>query len=659
MMKTPICVRLVCLCSLLLMVAVMPARAKVKVHALIGDGMVLQQKTLARITGSARPDEKIAVTIAGQTARTVADAHGGWSVKLKPMDAGGPHTLTIKGDDSLVFRDVLVGEVWVCSGQSNMEWMLAQAANGEREVAAANHPRLRLFTIKKRLSPIPLDDVTGTWAASTPESAARFSAVAYFFGRELQQKLGVPVGLIHSSWGGTPVEGWTSREALAARPSAKELVANFDRVMRESATNESSEAYEFVYKDTGNLGFDLGYARTDFDARDWKKMSLPQLWENAGLQLDGAFWFRREIEIPNEWAGRDLALHLAALDDFDTTYFDGVQVGATGIEREDAYAIPRRYTIPASLVKAGRHVIAVRLFDRVGGGGFAAGAGEMKVFPADGLSQMPITLDGEWLYFAERALPPHPVASLGRNNPNTPTLLYNAMIAPLTAYTLRGAIWYQGENNVSRAHQYRDLFPTMIRDWRARWGQGDFPFYFVQLANFLPVNPEPGESDWAELREAQTLTLREPNTGMAVAIDIGEAGDIHPRNKQDVGHRLAVNALAQTYKQKIEYSGPRHTEMKIVGDEVVLSFAHTTGGLTTKNNEPPKGFAVAGDDHKFVWATARIEGDKVIVRSERVPRPRAVRYAWANNPVCNLYNGAGLPASPFRTDEWRGVTQPK
>lgn len=640
----------------LLSISAAHVHADVKVPSFIGDHMVLQRDRKIRLAGTARPGEKIVVSIAGKSASVVTDPQGLWSVSLAPLAAGGPHTLTIAGDNRLVFDDVLVGEVWVCSGQSNMEWALSLAANGAAEVARADHPRLRFFTVKKKLSPRPLDDVEGAWAPSSPESAAQFSAVAYFFGRELQERLGVPVGLIHTSWGGTPAEGWTSREALAARPSLKYMIDRFDQAMRRPASAEESSP---VYKDTGNKGFDLGYAQADFDARAWKRMSLPQLWESAGLQADGAFWFRRETDVPAAWAGRELSLHLGPLDDFDNTYFNGVQVGAIGAEVESSYTVPRRYTIPASLVQAGRNVIAVRLFDRVGGGGFGAGAGEMKLFSAAESSDKPIVLDGDWSYTAERFLQPRPSAAYGAENPNTPTLLYNAMIAPLTSYTIRGAIWYQGESNAGRAYQYRELFPTMIRDWRARWAQGDFPFYFVQLANYLPVNPEPIESDWAELREAQTMTLREPNTGMAVAIDIGEARDIHPRNKRDVGHRLALAALAQTYKQKIEYSGPRYASMKTEADKIRLRFTNTTGGLTTKNGEPLKGFAVAGADGKFVWADAKIEGGTIVVSNERVTKPAAVRYAWANNPVCNLYNGAGLPASPFRTDDRRGITYGK
>ena len=641
----------------LLLTATAHVRADVRVPTFIGDHMVLQRDRKIRLAGTARPGEKVAVSIAGKSARTIADSQGRWSVSIAPLEAGGPHTLTIAGDNRLVFDEVLVGEVWVCSGQSNMEWALSLAANGAAEVARADHPRLRLFTVKKKLSPAPLDDVEGAWAPSSPESAAQFSAVAYFFGRELQEKLGVPIGLIHTSWGGTPAEAWTSREALAARASLRHMIDRYDAAMRR--TGADAEASSPIYKDTGNKGFDLGYARADFDTRAWKRMSLPQLWESAGLQADGAFWFRREIDVPAAWAGRDLSLHLGALDDFDNTYFNGVQVGAIGAEVESSYTVPRRYTVPASLVRAGRNVIAVRLFDRVGGGGFGAGRGEMKLFPAADLRDEPIALDGDWSYTAERFLTPHPGAAYGAENPNTPTLLYNAMIAPLTSYTIRGAIWYQGESNVARAYQYRELFPAMIRDWRARWAQGDFPFYFVQLANFLPVNPEPGESEWAELREAQSMTLREPNTGMAVAIDIGEARDIHPRNKSDVGHRLALNALAHTYKQKIEYSGPRYASMKIEAVKIRVRFTNTTGGLTTKNGEPLKGFAVAGADGKFAWADAKIEGDTIVVASERVTKPAAVRYAWANNPVCNLYNGAGLPASPFRTDDRRGITYGK
>jgi sialate O-acetylesterase len=385
-------------------------------------------------------------------------------------------------------------------------------------------------------------------------------------------------------------------------------------------------------------------------------MDLPKQFETAGLLIDGAVWFRKELDLPASWAGKDLVLNLPPIDDLDTTYFNGTKVGATGRETPNSYMVPRKYVVPGSLVRAGRNVIAVRVFDSAGEGGFSRG-GAMSIGPAGAEA---IALGGVWDYKVEQALEPkHPdwgsrPEAVGVSNQNNPSVLYNAMIAPLVMFAIRGVIWYQGESNAGRAHQYRTLFPTMIRDWRSAWG-ANFPFYFVQLANWHAHKAEPDESDWAELREAQMMTLREPQTGMAVTIDIGDENDIHPRNKLDVGRRLAAWALAGQYNQKVIPSGPLFESYIVKGNEVRIRFKYADG-LKTIDGGPVKGFALAGEDHKFVWADARIEGETVIVSSPKISKPVAVRYGWADNPIANLYNKAGLPASPFRTDDWPGIT---
>ena len=488
---------------------------------------------------------------------------------------------------------MLVGEVWVCSGQSNMEWPLAQSNGGHEAAAQGPHTEMRLFTVEKRTAAEPLADVQGRWVVATPEQALRFSAVAYYFGRELHQRLRVPVGLIHTSWGGTPAEAWTSREALATRPEFRPILERYEKELRnlpqlrrEHAAKLAEWERQYVTPDAGNKGEALGFAEPARDAEGWRKMRLPQQWEAAGLNLDGVIWFRRGVEVPPAWAGRDLTLSLGPIDDFDTTYFNGERVGATGAEVPNAWTFPRRYKIPGALVRPGKNVVAVRVYDRMGGGGFGGGgaSGAMSLAPVGAGEASALALEGEWDYKPESVVEAkrldfsnYPGPRPGPDNQNSPAVLYNAMLAPLTPYAIRGAIWYQGESNAGRAYQYRTLFPAMIRDWRARWGQGDFPFYFVQLANWKARKQDSMDSEWAELREAQTLTMRSvPNTGMAVAIDIGEAEDIHPRNKLDVGLRLARWALAGTYRQTVVPSGPLYDSHAVEGDRIRVRFKHAT-----------------------------------------------------------------------------------
>jgi sialate O-acetylesterase len=654
------------LAFLLTVTAGKSARAAVRVPAIIGDNMVLQAGMKVRIWGKADPGERVTVRFNSQTGQATADGAGHWQMSIGPFKAGGPFDLTISGTNTLTFKNILVGEVWVCSGQSNMEFPLINATDGAKAVAGANYPEIHLFTVEKNTSATPLDDVKGRWVVSTPDTVGQFSAVGYFFGRELHQQLKTPIGLIHTSWGGTPAESWTSYEALALNPDLKPIIDRYQESLK--SLPDRQKDYERltaeweknnIYMDPGNKGEALGYAGASVNAAEWKPMNLPQYFETSGPDIDGAVWFRKQIEVPQSWAGKDLVLNLTPIDDYDTTYFNGTRVGGLGRETPESYSKPRRYPVPAALVHAGRNVIAVRVFDAAGNGGFAGG-GDMSIAPAGDKNNV-IGLEGAWDYKVELALPPkHPdwgsrPQAPGPTNQNSPSVLYNAMLQPLTPYAIRGAIWYQGESNAGRAYQYRTLFPLMIRNWRQAWNEGDFPFYFVQLANWQPRKPEPGESEWAELREAQSMTLHEPQTGMAVIVDIGDTNDIHPRDKLDVGHRLAVWALARTYHQAIEYSGPLYDSFSVEGDRIRIRFKHA-GGLKTADSQAPKAFAIAGADRKFHWAEAHIDGETIILSNPKVSKPVAARYAWADNPEVNLYNGVNLPASPFRTDDWKGVT---
>jgi sialate O-acetylesterase len=648
------------------LVVAISADAEVRLPAIISDNMVLQQGTKVRIWGNANAGEHVAVTFDKKTSNITADAQGRWQVLIGPFKAGGPYELMVKGDNVLTIKNVLVGEVWLCSGQSNMEWPLVNTTDGAEAVAQAKNPEIRLFTVEKHTSTSPLTDVEGHWVVTTPDDAAHFSAVGYFFGRELYEHLKVPIGLINSSWGGTPAEAWTSHEALLSSPELKPILDRYESSLNALPQTKATYAQALaqweeknLYIDSGNKGEALGYADPSTSTTDWSQMDLPKQIEAAGLLIDGAIWFRKVVELPAEWSGKDLVLNLPPIDDQDVTYFNGTKIGSVGRETPNSYMVPRKYVVPGSLVRAGRNVIAVRVFDSAGEGGFGRG-GAMSVGPAGAAESSLISLRGTWDYKVELALEPkHPdwgsrPEAVGVSNQNNPSVLYNAMIAPLVPFAIRGAIWYQGESNAGRAYQYRTLFPIMIRNWRTAWGQ-EFPFYFVQLANWHASKAQPDESDWAELREAQTMTLREPHTGMAVIIDIGDENDIHPRNKLDVGRRLAAWALAGTYGQKVIPSGPLFDKYTIEGDKVRIRFEYGSG-LKTIDGGPVKGFAIAGEDHRFVWADARIDGDTVIVSSPTVPKPVAVRYGWADNPIANLYNNAGLPASPFRTDDWPGVT---
>ncbi len=495
------------------------AQAAIRLPALIGDNMVLQAETKTNVWGWADPQEKVTVTFADKKAEATAGPDGKWNARLADLKAGTTGDLTIAGTNTIALKNVIVGEVWVASGQSNMEWVVANSMNKEAEIAAANFPQIRMFTVRKAAKAEPQDDCTGKWEVATPEVVGRFSAVGYFFARHLHEKLKQPVGIIHTSWGGTPAEYWTPKPVMEADPDFKPAVENWAKVV---------------------ANYPNAKAAWDAKIEEWK--TAVEAAKTAGTPE------------PKKPAG------------------------------------PPR-------------------------GGDATGA---------------------------------------------PSSLYNGMIAPVVPYTIQGAIWYQGESNASSARLYRKLFPTMIMSWRRAWMNGglagsempEFPFLFVQLANFKARSEQPTESDWAELREAQLMTLEMPHTGMAVAIDIGDANDIHPKNKQEVGRRLALAAESTVYFQDQEYSGPIYSGAQAEDAKIRLSFRNAEG-MKSKDGGPVKGFAIAGEDRVFKWAEVEIQGDHVLVSSKEIPKPVAVRYAWADNPECNLVNAAGLPASPFRTDDWQ------
>lgn len=634
-----------------------------QLNPLFTDGAVLQRGVGTPVWGVAAPGAGVMVEIGGQRAGTRADKDGNWMVRLNPTKAGGPYTMVVTSNDGgrTSARDILFGEVWIASGQSNMQFS-ESGANDYLQAQSETTRDVRMFTVPDVSLETPAKTVKGAWEPSSPLNIGHFSAVALSFAKEINRTLKVPVGIIHTSWGGTPAEAWTSRETLLKNPRLKVIAERYLNSIKDFPAAQAKYKEDLLTwmgerKDGQNLGFESGWGMVEFNDSEWKTTQAPVMIENVeGHEWIGSFWARKSVVLPASWVGKELKLELGPVDDYDTTYFDNVKVGSLGGDVEDAWSTPRVYRISPGIVREGKNEIAVRVYNTAGPGGLSAKADAMKISLADGSESIPIT--GEWKVRTERQVDlskPRPVAPLGPGSAWAPGGLYNGMIAPLAPYAIRGAIWYQGEANADRAYQYRELFPTMIQDWRAHWQQGNFPFLFVQLANYTARLDQPAESDWAELREAQTMTLKaSPNTGMAVTIDIGEAGDIHPKNKREVGRRLALWALSQTYGKPIPYASPFYTGFVNEGSIIRVTFEN--GSLATSDGQAPRGFAIAGADKKFYWADARIDGSTVVVSSPKVPKPTAVRYGWANNPDVNLINRVGLPANPFRTDDWPGIT---
>lgn len=629
--------------------------AQVKLPHAISSNMVVQRDAPVKIWGTAHKREKITVSFNGQTIKTKANRKGNWQVVFNDMEAGGPFAMTIQGKNKIELENILIGDVWVCSGQSNMEMSVANSNNADAEIATANYDNIRLFTVSRKISSSPLADTEeSTWLACSSENIAKFSAVAYYFAKKLQNEVDVPIGLVHTSWGGTGIETWTSMEGLTSMKGfagGLESLKSFDPITYANDRKEKLLAITgpLPEKDLGMKDKDALWANPNHDFSTWKTMKLPDHWENNGLiDLNGVLWFKTVFELDENEANNPLILNLARIDDSDDTYINGIRVGGM-IEKYDE---PRVYPVKTGIAKVGKNILVVRVEDILYGGGFKSDGKDFFI----NTSKQDIQLSGLWKYKIGKGT----IETRSGGNPNLmPSLLFNGMISPILPMTIKGVIWYQGEHNAGRAYQYRKLFPNMIQDWRKHFNQGDFPFLFVQLANFYKAEDKPVESEWAELREAQSMTLgNTSNTGMAVIIDVGNADDIHPKNKQDVGKRLALAALKKVYGQGV-YTSPTYESMQIDGNVVRIKFKETGKGLVVKNNYGyVNGFTVAGADKKFHWAKATIENENTVVIScDAVAEPIAVRYAWANNPHdVNLYNSEGLPADPFRTDDWPGLT---
>ena len=633
------------------------AKAEVRLPGWMTSNMVLQQQATLHLKATAKPKAKVKVTASwnNELIETRADEDGNFTVDLAVPEAGGPYTLTFDDGKKCVLTNVMSGEVWFCSGQSNMEMPVkgwGRVKNYEQEVTNAHHPLIRLFQVKQVTALTPQTEVpyghTGGWAVCSPQMVEEFSATAYFFARTVSERLGIAVGVVNSSWGGTPAETWTSHEALKTVSGFEGLTqriedTGFDKdkiqALYERECNEWLRL--FFAKDKGLTGSDLLQPRWTDEEEGWQTMSLPAYWEKQGLAgFDGVVWFRRVVDVPAELAGKDLQLNFGMIDDEDKTYWNGEPV-AEGW----GFNQPRHYTVPGRLVKAGRNVVLVRVTDTGGEGGMAGEPSELNI-------NNTLSLAGEWQYRVGVSLSELPQQPMSPTSSWWPSSCYNAMVAPFLGMPIRGTIWYQGCANVGRAEQYESLFQTLIHDWKSRFG--DHPFYFVQLANYLDRRDVQPDSEWAALREAQRRALQIAGTGMMVNIDLGEAYDIHPKNKQEVGRRLARLALNRTYGQPEPGCAPEYQQMNVVGDKAFLAFSLPQGAEGLKADDDIKGFTIAGPDHKWHVATARTLTDhSIMVSSPEVAVPVAVRYGWADNPECTLQTPEGFRVSPFRTDDWK------
>lgn len=624
------------------------------VSPMFGDNMVLQRGKANRFWGWAKSGQMIRVEIAGQTATAVTEPDGRWQAEVKVPAPGGPYTVKITGpEQSVVLHEVLVGDVWLCGGQSNMELGLTRTRNGADEIKAAEHPEIRLFMVQQHVSYSPTAIPQGSWKICSPQTVAEgagFSAVAYFFGRKLQDELHVPIGLIEDCWGGTPAESWMSPESLHQLKDFDAPLAEIERLHAKGGPEYGSFLMHWL--DEYDVGLQSNtWAAANLDDTGWKTVQIPGGFSELGVaDVPSICWFRKEFTLPDPLPAGQATLCLGSIEKMDTSYLNGQWVGASSWVEN-----PRAYVIKNGVLKPGRNVLAVRVFKLKPQGGFLAKPDGLRLVLGD---QSVIPLAGEWKgALSADARPPHPLPLTFENYPTMPAILYEGMIQPVAPLSIRGAIWYQGEANAERAYQYRTLLPAMIGDWRKLFGQGDFPFYIVSLPAFMHRRDQPGDDAWAELREAQALTARNvKNSGLAVTVDTGDPDNIHPKDKKVVGERLALCALAREYGKKIFHAGPTFTSVEHLPGALKLHFRHTDGGLVVKGDKLEE-FAVAGKDRQWHWADAKVEGDSVVVSSPMVSDPQAARYAWQADPAATLYNGAGLPAVPFRTDNWPEITE--
>jgi len=615
---------------------------------MVRDSMVVQRDTRLRIWGWASKGEKVNVAFRGKHFRTTTRSDGTWVVWLPPMNAGGPYTMDIAASNKITLKNILVGDVWVCAGQSNMvHYMDLHKERYADDIAQANNPQIRQFLIPTLTNLNgPVDNLpNGNWRTATKEFIPRFSVVAYFFAKKLFEKYHVPIGIINASVGGTPIEAWTSKEGLKDFPDMlRTIELNSDSAYVNGVNRTAREArLEMARQRNNDTGMKEPTPWYDpaYEPKHWHNIYIPGYWEDQGIKdLDGVVWYRKEIDVPASMAGMPAKVALGRIVDADFLYINGELIGNT------TYQYPqRRYQVPAGLLKAGKNIFVVRVINNSGKGGFVPD----KPYHLS-VGEHTVDLTGVWQYKVGEVYRHDGPAIGGISLQNQPAALFDAMVAPITKYAIKGIVWYQGESNADKPEQYARLLPAFITDWRQQWQQGDLPFLYAQLPNFMEVNYSPSESQWALIREAQLQALQLPNTGMAVTIDLGEWNDIHPDNKKPVGDRLALAAEKIAYSDNVVFAGPTYQSFKIEGNKIVISFTNIGSGLISADGNDLSQFAIAGEDKKFVWADASIENNTVVVSNERVTHPCFVRYAWADNPDgANLYNKEGLPASPFRT----------
>ena len=618
--------------------------AQIKLPKLISDGAIFQRDTELKIWGWASPQEKIELTFNGDIFTATTNSQGKWELMLPPQKAGGPHQFIFKGSNEITLSNILFGEVWVCSGQSNMELTMNRLRDTYPEVVAnSKNSQIRQFLVadKYDFKEAHSDFDSGEWKEANPENLMDFSGVAYFFARDIYEKYDVPVGLINAALGGSPVEAWMSEDALREFPKAYEEMQRYKNDDLIASTEEKDQARQKAWYqklNTEDQGFQTGkeWFQKNLDDSPWKTMNMPNFWDEQGLKnTNGVVWFRKHINLPKNWSAENNKLWLGRMVDQDHVFVNGHFVGTTGYQYP-----PRKYQVPDSLLNEGDNVITVRLINESGNGGFIK---DKPYFLTNGKDTL--DLKGDWKYRLGTKMEPLQGPTFIRWKPGG---LYNKMIAPLLNYKIKGAIWYQGESNTNDPDSYFKTFPALIKNWRAKWDMGDFPFLFVQLANFMEETHKPVESDWAQLRQAQLQTLDLPNTGMAVITDIGEWNDIHPLNKRDVGKRLAQLSFRFAYEDENALTSPVPKNADFLSDRVEIEFNYLKEGLMSKNGKPLQTFELSDDGKTFKMAQARLEGDKVFVYQKGIKNPVAVRYAWSNNPTkANLFSKEGLPVSPF------------